>query len=345
MTDRLNSDIEALFDTAAAGLDPADSDRLTRLAADLAAALAPAVAPSAAPVDDVKRFSAYVDQGLSDEEKQSLFRDLASSPAALAEAEAMMTLLETVNNTPLSPPDAVLERARALLAVPASAPTAPWWRFRWLAAPQARFGLGMACAAILALVVVVPTVQLGTQPGASPDLADERSTVIADPRTETPNHTQFQIVRRGRGRNISEAVPSGSGWAAIAVSPSTHAFGTAMGKPTRSDASEGALAKCAEQGAKDCEIRLSGEAECLALASGRNVAVAEDRRTAAERDPGEYVMPANTVREPVIGKGLAGDGMTVAADRQLQSAQNKALEACSRAGAGQCVLRATACGG
>jgi hypothetical protein len=347
MTDRLNSDIEALFGTAAAGLNPADSDRRARLAADLAAALAPAAAPSAVPVDDAVRFSAYIDQGLSDEEKQSVYRDLASSPAALAEVEAMLALLETVESAPLRAPAAVRERARALLAVPAAAPTLPWWRFSWIARPQARFGLGLASVAFLALFVVAPVAWLETQPGVSPDVADSKSTVVADARTEPPN--RLRGLRHDRPPNISVAAPPGSGWAAIAVSPSTHTFGTAESEATRGGANERALAKCAEQGAKDCEVRLSGEAECLALASGRNVEVAEDHGAAAERDPGEYVMPANTVREPaigrVIGKGIAGDGMAVAADRQLQSAQNKALEACSRAGAGPCVLRASACGG
>jgi hypothetical protein len=306
MTDRLNSDIEALFGDPVPGLDPADSDRRARLAVDLAAALAVAPAPSAATASEPARVAAYVDHGLTDDEKEAYFGDLASSPAALAEVDAMMALLETVESAPLRAPDALLERARALLAGPAVPPPVPWWRFAWITAPHARLGFGLACAAIL-VIVIIPIARLAMQRGASPDVADAGRRVVAD----APSDEASSLARGAPIDRDAKAgtVPLANGWAAIAVSPSTRAFGTAAGKHSQWDADQGALAKCAEQGAKDCAVRLSREAQCLALAAGPNG------------------VPA------------------AASDKQLPLARTKALEACSGAGVGPCAVIVSVCGG
>jgi hypothetical protein len=381
MTDRLNSDIEAIFGDPAADVDPMDWGRRARLTVELAAALRAASAPSAAIADDVARLAACVDHGLTDEERQAYFRHLASSPAALAEADAMVALLETVESAPLRAPDAVIERARALLAVPAAAPTVPWWRFGWIAPPHVRWGLGSACAAILAVIVIIPMARFGRQPVAMPEFTDfgrpspgtqfqmvqrlgtditnahgvgsqpsgpsailgmrdnsdvnkDGNTVVAqahksneDENIVVPvpgsNAPDMHIGANGMPIDANVNVPANdaitpiplpriplpSGWAAIAVSPSTHAFGTSTGKRSQRDADEGALAMCAEHGAGDCAVRLSG-GQCLAVAARRDGV-------------------------PAAGVGL-----------HLLEAQGRAFGACyAHPGAGPCDVIASVCGG
>src|SRR5207245_7827554 len=97
------------------GEEPAgDPDHRARLVAGLSAALESGKSPPSA---DIAQLAAYLDQGLTEEEKLSLYQELQASAAARVDLESAIRLLETGDTSAQRPSAAVMARARDIVIV------------------------------------------------------------------------------------------------------------------------------------------------------------------------------------------------------------------------------------
>ncbi len=101
------------------------------------------------------------------------------------------------------------------------------------------------------------------------------------------------------------AAPKTISWGAIAYSPAEMAAGTSTGKPDRASAEREAITVCAQRG-KSCVVQTAFNKSCGALAADRTVA----------------------------GAGTSAD---------QRDAQQKAVDACTKAGGARCVLHVSFC--
>ena len=234
MTDRLNSDLDALLGESQPDGDPAIERRRAELAGALAEALDPDT-ESAPMAPDAAMLAAHIDGQLEGEERAVLLRKMTASPAVAADVESAAALVEMVDSAPQRAPKSALLSAKNQLARRRPAPAvAPRWQWlNWLTLPQTQLGFGVAAAA--ALVAILGP--LKTEISATHKLAPDTS---------------------------GTATAGASAWAAIAASPSTHVTGTASAA-TRAEASDAALAACAKSGASDCAVLFSDRGQCAAV--------------------------------------------------------------------------------
>ncbi len=99
--------------------------------------------------------------------------------------------------------------------------------------------------------------------------------------------------------------PKAISWGAIAYSPTEMAAGTSTGKSDRASAEREAMTVCAQRG-KSCVVQTAFNKSCGALAADRTVA----------------------------GAGTSAD---------QREAQQKAIDACTKAGGARCVLHVSFC--
>jgi hypothetical protein len=240
MTDKPIPGIEALL-----GEDPGnDPERREWLAAGIAAALDSE--ENRQPAIDAALLAAYLDGGLTEEEKEAVHAQLNASGLARIELASAISLLAAVEQAPQRPPAELMAHAGALLKV-RQRQRAPRQIWQWLSGSRVRLGFGLAFAALIAVVVVNP---------------------IAERATLGP---PSQPATRGSFRNSAEEILGGElttrNWGAVAISRSSKVYGVAQGALTRNDAEKAALKDCADRGGGDCALALSGENQCFAVAS------------------------------------------------------------------------------
>ena len=260
MDDKLISELEAIVgapDTASA--DPAGRALLT---AELAAAMTGDLPAKAMATDDPAVLAAYIDRGLSQEERSALICELAASPGARAELDAATALLNDVEALPPSEPAAaVLRHAREMLAVPAEKTSSGWDALRrhltaplaLLSTPRGRIGAAvLACSVLAGIVLTGPQLR-------GPD--------SAPPITPGPNTSDQQTSSFLGHLQPAPAPAMLAGWSAAAASQSTGTIGLATGNESETEAVNAAVTSCAAHGASDCRVLLSGQAACVAIAS------------------------------------------------------------------------------
>jgi hypothetical protein len=328
MTDRLNSDIDALLGEPGAA-DPAALERCAQLAVRLAAGLEVAAPTHEPSKSHAALWAALLDGGLSGDERQVRLESLVSSPAERAELDSAAALLQAVESAPRPLPAALRQRALQVLEGTGKNPPphrVPWWRLQWLAARHGQIAFGVTCALIVS-VIIFNSNRMGPSPGGRENLAanaGKAATARTDAflpgspapewhATQQPNAAKQGDASLGSPATVEgtqAAAPLAGGWAAIALSPSTRAVGTATQQNSSAAAQAAALAHCAEQGATDCAAQLSAQGQCLAVASRR----------------GEV---------PVVN----------ATDPRLLRALDKAFAACENLpGVAKCTVIASACG-
>ena len=274
MTGGPHFDIDAILGDEPAG----DPDHRARLVAGLSAALESGKSPPSA---DIAQLAAYLDQGLTEEEKLSLYQELQASAAARADLEFAIRLLETVEKTPQRPSAAVMARARDIaMGTPIPGPRKSFWQRLW--EPRARLGLGFAFAALAALVVWIPTAEIG-----APDFA---SLPPLGPSGRADDASRSAVLGRGVsgiGNSLPPSpAPASQSWAAVAVSKIGNIYGVAQDAPTQERAAAAALLACVARHGTDCTVALSGQGQCFAVAGqagGAPVAAAADDVGEAQR--------------------------------------------------------------
>jgi hypothetical protein len=274
MTGRSHFDIDAILGDEPAG----DPDHRARLVAGLSAVLETGKSPLSA---DIAQLAAYLDQGLTEEEKLSLYQDLQASAAVRADLESAIRLLETVEKTPQRPSAAVMARARDIaMGMPIPGPRKSLWQRLW--EPRARLGLGFAFTALAALAVWIPMAEIGApnstptpQLGASGGADDaSRSAFLGRGVSGTDNSIP------------ASPAPGSQSWSAVAVSRTDNIYGVAQDAPTREKAVAAALITCVARHGTACTVALSGQGQCFAVAGHADrapVAAAADNIGEAQR--------------------------------------------------------------
>lgn len=239
MTDEPHPGIEALL-----GEDPGnDPARRAWLAAEIAAALEP---ENGSPGIDATLLAAYLDGGLTEQQKEAVYTQLNASGLARIELASAVSLLAAVEQAPQRPPAELMAHAGALLrASQEQRASRPIWQR--LSGSRVRLGFGLAFATLVAMVAWNPVA--------------ERATVGPTSQPATPSS-----FRNSAGEILGGDLTSRN-WGAVAISRSSKVYGVAQGSPTRNDAENAALKDCADRGGSDCALALSGENQCFAVAS------------------------------------------------------------------------------
>jgi hypothetical protein len=178
MTDRIKREIERLLDEPGeAPVAGQESDRLrARLAATLSEGLADP-SPTAADAGNPAQVAAFVDGQLTGAARDQFAGALARQPGLRADVESAADLVASIADRPAQVPKHLLARAGAQLA-PESPRAAPQARARWtfsFAALFQRPRLALAMAAVLAMIVIIPTGMMLSdrfgEPGGEPELS------------------------------------------------------------------------------------------------------------------------------------------------------------------------------
>jgi hypothetical protein len=180
MTDRIKREIERLLDEP--GEAPAagqGSDRVrSRLAATFSEGLAdPSAAASDGDAGNPAAVAAFVDGKLTGAARDRFASALAQQPSLRADVESAAHLVSSVADSPAEVPKHLLARAGAQFA-PAPPRPATQVRSRWtfsLADVLPRRRLVLAMAAVLAVIVIIPTGMMISdrfgEPGGEPELS------------------------------------------------------------------------------------------------------------------------------------------------------------------------------
>ena len=288
MTGGSHFDVDAILGDEPDG----DPDDRAQLAARLSALLQTGGNP---PSITVAQLAAYLDDGMTDEEKLSLYKEFSASAAARADLESAINLLDTVENAPHRPSFELLSRARDILAKEMSAPVPQKsiWRWLWepgvlhhpsaevvagagapvppvppvthksiwrrLWEPRGRLILGAALASLMALLFWTPVTQLAGLNSTSP------------PGPGAIDTSREAIIGRGvpdTGNGVPAAhAPATSSWGAVAISRSDNVIGLAPDAPTRERASALAMVSCIAHHGIDCRPVLAGQGQCFAVAT------------------------------------------------------------------------------
>jgi hypothetical protein len=207
---------------------------------------------------DVAQLAAYLDNGLTEDERLSVQRQLCASAAAQADVESATALLETVQNLAQRPSPAVMRQARDLMmaAVIQPKPQPTFWQR--LSEPRVKIGLGFAFASLLAMITWnVKTGMVVTQ------VASTSATSNRD-----GNLSQEAITGATLGQTTtSTAAPSSQTWGAIALSSAGGGYGISHGAPTQELASAVAVTDCIARHGVNCRVAIAGQGQCFALAS------------------------------------------------------------------------------
>jgi hypothetical protein len=265
MSDQLNSDVDALLGGPAPRVGEVGSGRRAQLAIDLAAGMAAVSTPATI---DAATLAAYLDQGLAEEDKQNLLSQLASSPPLRSDVDSAAALLEAVESAPRLPSEALRQRALALLegsGARARQTKTPWWRMSWIAKPGARMSVGVACALTVAVVVFHSNdpIHPSSEPVTAPPATGTAPRAIVSELASPPPSSSAKSTLAPPSLRPPGASAVGQ-WAAIAVSPSTHRYGTAH-KSSSEEANGAALKACSKTGATDCALQVTGEGQCLVV--------------------------------------------------------------------------------
>jgi hypothetical protein len=268
------SDIEI---DAILGDEPgSDPDRRAQLVARLSAALE---SRNPLPPVDVMQIAAYLDQGMTEDEKLDLYKRLSASAANYADLESAIDLLETVQNSPQRPSVVVMASARGIL-VPEPVQRKPIWQR--LSAPRARLALGFAFAASVGLLIWTPFAEFGA------------TNSVSVPQIRTPGRADDMSHQALLGESLSaigigvpaSPAPASSLWGAVAVSKGGNIYGVAQDVSTREAAVETAVANCAARHGSDCTVMASGQGQCFGVAGeieGIPAAASADSIAAAQR--------------------------------------------------------------
>ena len=297
MNGKSDIDIDAIL-----GDEPgSDPDFRAQLVARLSVALE---SRNPLPPADVMQIAAYLDQGMTEDEKLDLYNRLSGSAANYADLESAIDLLETVQNSPQRPSAAVMALAREILK-PDSRQGSDWRRVadNRLSESAARYA-----ASANDLPAVAGSGGGGESPTPEPEkhksvwrwlppprarlavgfaIAATVGLLIWNQTTETPltSSVSEQQANASGGAddssrqallgNTLSAVgngipaspsPASSLWGAVAVSKSGNIYGVAQNVSTRETAMESALANCAAQHRTDCTVMASGQGQCFAVA-------------------------------------------------------------------------------
>jgi Domain of unknown function (DUF4189) len=272
MTGDADFSLEALFGP---GGDP---DRRERLAALLSDGLADEqyVQPP-----DIAEIAAYLDQGLSESERQAVQQNLSKSAVARADMESAADLLEIVQNSTERPSGAVMHQAANVMMaaaaqlrhehgyrtvaaagersgpqspiVPAAAHQHPRTFWQRLSGQRVQIGLGFAFASLIAFLV------WNAQTGLT--------TVQAPP--DTPNGHPYgsqQAITSTNEHLPAVAAPFSQSWGAIAVSSEGNAYGISHGATTEKMARTAAMTDCIARHGLNCRVTVAGQGQCFALA-------------------------------------------------------------------------------
>ncbi len=273
MTGDPNFDLEALL-----GPD-ADPDHRARLAALLSNALAD---EQDGPAPDIAELAAYLDQGLTEDKKQSFHQDLCKSAIARADMESAADLLETVQNSTERPSPAMMRQAGNIMMAAAAelwrkqdygmvAAAAPrreqgygmaaaavprprqtfWQR---LSTPRVKIGLGLAFASLVAVLVWNAESGMNGSQVASNGPAQDHDMSQQAIVGATPNHAATSAVQLLT-------------WGAIALSSDGKTYGISHGAATQDLARAIATTDCIARHGLNCRVAIAGQGQCFALAS------------------------------------------------------------------------------
>jgi hypothetical protein len=294
MTGDPDFDLEAIL-----GPD-ADPERRARLATMLSDALAD---EHDVQTSDVAKLAAYLDQGLTESERQSFQRDLCKSAIARADVESAADLLETVQNSTQRPSRAVMrhagnvmmaaaaqleperehrmvaaasprskpESSRVAAASPRPQPTF-WQR---LSTPRAKIGLGLAFASLAAVLV------WNAETGMNVSQVATKGT------SQGHEVSQEAIVGASPDHAATSTAQSPQIWGAIALSSDGSTYGISHGETSQELARAIATTDCIARHGVNCRVVIAGQGQCFALAGQAGgvptAAVAENYNDAKSR--------------------------------------------------------------